>query len=233
MKLCLILTLLGVITLIFYVKEKLKAYNITELILKSAVSVLFMATAVAAAFSAGMGSFGALVIVGLLLGLMGDVWLDLKFVYPDDDTVYTFAGFWSFAIGHVMFISALLINYADFSKPLFVIIPALLAVIGGVGNVFAGPIMKLEYGKFKGITMLYGSILFYMLLLAGSLALMNGWQCTTLNLMFFGGVAFAISDIVLSGTYFGVGKERPVDIILNYIFYYGAQFTIAFAILFA
>ena len=36
----------------------------------------------------------------------------------------------------------------------------------------------------------------------------------------------------LSGTYFGEGKERPVDFVLNYVFYYGAQFTIAFSLLF-
>ena len=32
-------------------------------------------------------------------------------------------------------------------------------------------------------------------------------------------VLFAISDLVLSGTYFGKGKERPIDFILNYITY--------------
>ena len=51
-------------------------------------------------------------------------------------------------------------------------------------------------------------------------------------MMFIGGILFAISDLVLSGTYFGEGKERPIDFILNYITYYGAQFTIAFSIMF-
>ena len=43
---------------------------------------------------------------------------------------------------------------------------------------------------------------------------------------------FAISDLVLSGTYFGKGKERPIDLLLNYLFYYGAQFVIAWSLLF-
>ena len=47
-----------------------------------------------------------------------------------------------------------------------------------------------------------------------------------------GAVLFAISDLVLSGTFFGKGKERPIDFILNYLTYYGAQFTIAMVLLF-
>jgi hypothetical protein len=47
-----------------------------------------------------------------------------------------------------------------------------------------------------------------------------------------GGVLFAVSDLVLSGTYFGKGHERPIDFILNYLTYYGAQFVIAFSLMF-
>ena len=51
-------------------------------------------------------------------------------------------------------------------------------------------------------------------------------------LIFIGGVLFVISDLILSGTYFGVGKNRPVDIITNHVSYYLAQFVIASSILF-
>ena len=68
-------------------------------------------------------------------------------------------------------------------------------------------------------------------MISGSLALYHGWQVTTLNIIFIGSILFALSDLVLSGTYFG-GKERPVDIILNYLTYYPAQFLIAFSLLF-
>ena len=61
---------------------------------------------------------------------------------------------------------------------------------------------------------------------------MKGFQNTTLLMLFIGGISFALSDLVLSGTYFGKGKDRPIDLILNYIFYYGAQFTIAFSLFF-
>jgi hypothetical protein len=52
-------------------------------------------------------------------------------------------------------------------------------------------------------------------------------------MFFFGAVSFTLSDLVLSGTFFGEGKERPIDFILNYSTYYSAQFVIAFMLLFA
>ena len=231
--LCYAILAIGIVVLFFYVKEKLRAYSIKAVILKATVSCCFMGMAAAAAMSCSLPFFAFCTIMGLLLGLLGDVWLDLKFVYPDDDTIYTFAGFWSFAIGHAFFITGLLATYADFSRPLYFILPAVFATAVGIANVYAGPIMKLEYGRFKKITQFYGSILFSMTLIAGSLAMMHGWSETTLNLMFIGGISFIISDLVLSGTYFGKDHEKPVDIILNYVFYYGAQFIIALSILFA
>ena len=232
MTLCIVLSLIGVTVLICYVKEKLSAYSPRELMLKSAVSFFFIAVAIAAQ-AISSKTYGCYVIAALVCGLLGDVWLDLKYVYPQDDETFTFAGFMAFGCGHVLFIAGLLIYYADFSRPLYIIIPALLGIVAGVVTGLSGPLMKLEYGKYKTIVMVYGALLFGVTALAGSLAIMNSFSIPVLNLMFIGGALFAISDLVLSGTYFGEGKERPVDIILNYIFYYGAQFVIAWSLLFA
>ena len=78
----------------------------------------------------------------------------------------------------------------------------------------------------------YGVLLFGMVLISGGLALAHGWKETPLNFLFIGGIFFAVSDLILSGTYFGVGKERPIDLMLNYITYYSAQFLIASALVF-
>ena len=55
---------------------------------------------------------------------------------------------------------------------------------------------------------------------------------TGYDLFFIGGVLFMISDLILNGTYFGEGKERPVDIATNYLTYYSAQFLIASSLMF-
>ena len=81
----------------------------------------------------------------------------------------------------------------------------------------------------KKIRILLG-LLFLAVLLSGSLALLHHWAVPTLNLFFAGSVLFAVSDLVLSGTYFGVGKDRPIDLALNYLTYSPAQFLIAFSL---
>ena len=99
-------------------------------------------------------------------------------------------------------------------------------------NVLLEKPMKMVYGKFKAITAIYGFVLAFMTFLSASLAIMNKFENMTLNFMFAGGVFFLISDLILSGTYFGEGKRRPVDVITNHTTYYAAQFLIAASLMF-
>ena len=231
MYLCLLLTVLGLAVLIFYVREKLRAYSVKALILKSLVSCLFIATGFAGLYF-NPSRFALFVVAGLVCGILGDIWLDLKYVYPSDDCPYTYAGFISFAVGHVLFLSGLLLDFGSGAEIGKVLLFFGISVLLGFATVLSGPLMKLDYGKFRGISMLYGPLLFATMLISLCLAMSRGFSNMGLNMMFVGGVLFALSDLVLSGTYFGVGKDRPVDIILNYAFYYGAQFVIALSVLF-
>ena len=229
-----LLLVCGAVLLVMYIREKIRAYSVKALILKSIVSALFVAVGVYGSWlSAAKGAVGPLcpfVVLGLLCGLMGDIWLDLKYVFPEKDEPFTYAGFCAFGVGHMLYIAGMLLSYYPAGKPLTVIVPILLAVAMSVGNIVLEKPMKLHYGKFKPVAIAYGVLLFGMVLIAGSLALAHGWKETPLNLLFTGGIFFALSDLILSGTYFGVGKERPIDLTLNYITYYAAQFLIASAL---
>ncbi len=226
----------GAVLLFVYIREKIKAYSVKAVILKSIVSVLFVAIGVYGSWlSAARGTVSLLcpfVVLGLLFGLLGDIWLDLKYVFPEKDEPFTYAGFCVFGVGHILYITGMLLSYYPAGKPMPVIVPILLAVVMSVGNAVLEKPMKLHYGKLKSVVIAYGVLLFGMVLISGSLALAHGWKETPLNLLFIGGVFFAISDLILSGTYFGVGKERPIDLALNYITYYSAQFLIASALVF-
>ena len=229
-----LLLVCGAVLLVVYIREKIRAYSVKALILKSIVSALFVAVGVYGSWlSAAKGAVGPLcpfVVLGLLCGLMGDIWLDLKYVFPEKDEPFTYAGFCAFGVGHMLYIAGMLLSYYPAGKPLTVIVPILLAVAMSVGNIVLEKPMKLHYGKFKPVVIAYGVLLFGMVLIAGSLALAHSWKETPLNLLFTGGIFFALSDLILSGTYFGVGKERPIDLTLNYITYYAAQFLIASAL---
>lgn len=226
-----LLCLAGAIALALYIREKLRCYSVKALIIKAALSCLFIAVGLVGLYLRP-GRFGFFVLGGLVCGLLGDIWLDLKYVYPADDRPYTYAGFVSFTAGHILFLSGLLTDFAALSSLPVLAGAAAVSLALGLATVLSGPLMKLDYGQFRGIAMLYGPFLFGTALISLVLARAAGFENTGLNLMFVGGVLFALSDLVLSGTYFGKDRERPVDIILNYVFYYGAQFIIALSVLF-
>jgi len=228
----LFLLLFATVMLVLYIREKIASYSVKAAMLKSVVSVLFITVAVLSWYLSNRGILGIFVIIGLTFGLLGDIWLDLKYVFRNYDEQFTYAGFASFGIGHILYIAGLLSLFMSGTKRSFIIFPIILGTVLSLCNAVLEKPMKLHYGKMKGIVIGYGVLLFSTVLLSGSFALVKGWQVPTLNLFFAGGVLFALSDLVLSGTYFGVGKERPVDIISNYILYYGGQFLIAYSLLY-
>lgn len=225
----------GALALVWYIREKIRARSLKAAFIKSLVSALFIAVGLCGAFrsaSAARAVMSPFALFGLVCGLMGDIWLDLKYVFPEKDEALTYAGFFTFGFGHAAYIAGLLLAYFPAGKPLYGIVPFALAVLMSLGNAVLEKPMGLRYGKMKPTVIAYGALLFSTLALSGSLALCYGWGEKPLNLMFAGAVLFALSDLVLSGTYFGEGKDRPVDLILNYCTYYPGQFLIALSLLF-
>ena len=231
---CIILLVCGALALALYLKEKLRRYSLKATILKSVVSALFVAEAVCAWFSAAAGGalpiLGAFVVPGLAFGLMGDIWLDLKFVYTQDDAPLTYAGFAVFGVGHILYQLGMLLQFPVGEKALWLLAPLVLAIALGFGNAAMEKPMKLRFGPMKPVVIVYGFLLFLTVLLSGTLALLHGWSQPALNVLFAGSVLFAASDLVLSRTYFGEGHDRPIDRALNYLTYYPGQFLIAFSL---
>ena len=200
MTLRIILLVCGAVLLALFLREKLRGPSLRAAILKSLTSALFVALACCGAFRASGGGAGTIlgpfVVAGLVFGLMGDIWLDLKYVYPADDAALTYAGFATFGVGHILYQLGLILQFYVHGRVGYVLIPLLLAMALSAGNVLMEKPMKLSYGQMKPVVLAYGFLLFLTVLLSGSLALLQRWGEPALNLFFIGAVLFALTATV-------------------------------------
>ena len=159
-----ILIVCAAIALVAYVREKVKAYSLKAVLIKSVVSALFIAVGVyglhVSAASGGANPIGVLVVMGLVCGLLGDIWLDLKYVFPEQDLVFTYAGFAVFGIGHVLYIAGMLVRFYPPGGMLHVLVPIVLGIVLSAVNALLEKPMKLDYGRMKPVVLVYGALLF-------------------------------------------------------------------------
>lgn len=224
--------LFGLLSLTGFLFLRVRKTDVKSLMLKSVTSVMFILTGVFLTI-AKPSAYSALIVAGLVCGILGDIWLDMKFMYRQDEDFLTKAGFSSFSFGHFFYIAAIIAGATEF-KALSIPLSLVVGVIAGLVIYFGEKVMKLKYhANYKIISTLYGGLLFFVTAMSFNCAFLAGVKDNLHLIAFFvGGVFFIISDIILSGTYFGEGKNRPVDIITNHVTYYIAQFIIACSILF-
>ena len=222
-----VMCIFGVVFISLFLAMRVKKATPKAAAAKAMTSVCFILAWLVLARQ-NMTDFALFIGGGLVFGLLGDIWLDLKFCYPQDDDLFTKLGFSSFAVGHFFFIAAIVSGASDgFDLKAFLCALG-VAVLVALVVFFGEKPMKLHYGSYKMISTLYGALLFFMTAFAIFTALFSGVNANRhLLFMGIGGVFFAVSDLILSGTYFGEGKNRPVDIITNHVTYYLAQFIIA------
>ena len=232
MVICIILMVLGASALALFLCEKIRKYSVKETMIKSIASLLFITLAVYGYYNSGHHPFGIFVIVALVFGLLGDIWLDFKYVFPEQSKSFTYAGFIVFGLGHILYISGMVVTFMGENWWWTLLIAAGTGLLGLLGVMLVEKPMKLKYGNYKWICLLYSFFLFAMVGTTIVVTASHSFQVLPFNLLFAGGVLFAISDLILSGTYFGEGKDKPVDIITNAVTYYAAQYLIAFSLFF-
>lgn len=162
----------------------------------------------------------SLIGIGLLLGMIGDMVLDLKVVY-NNDKIYLNSGMLSFGLGHLCYFSAFSLyavsKNVDLLMPIFVAIGC--AIVLTIAIVLSSKKMKLDFGAFLWQTVAYTFILTFMSAFTLILAIMQGTPILT----FIGMILFFLSDIVLSLQYFGGKLQNKLLIVINHLLYYSAQ----------
>lgn len=232
MIIAIILMAIAALVIGYFLYERIKKYSVKATIIKSIASLLFLSVAAVSFIYKGYHILTVFVILGGLLGLLGDIWLELKCVYPSDDKIYTYAGFTAFGLGHVLYVVGMFLEFYHDGNALNFIIPVLVGIIFAFIVLLMEKPLKLQYGKLKWIVFIYSVLLALNASSCMSLLILNQFEPAGLIVLFAGGVFFILSDLILSGTYFGIGKDRPIDFILNISIYYISQFLIAFSLFF-
>lgn len=207
-----------------------KKRSVPGVFLKSLTSVFFILTAVTGAFNNTANPeawrYAILIAAGGVLGLMGDIYLDQKWLYPEHSDQYLNLGFTSFALGHFFYIGAMY-THAKFEIKDLLIAIGIGALIMIVNMILEKP-TKQDYGKFKAITIAYTLILGTMVGTAFWAAILT--KQVSYIVFTIGAISFLVSDIILSPMYFSIKKNKntPFNFVLNHVTYYVGQFMIAF-----
>ena len=218
---------LGAVFLILFIAKCKNERSVGGVFLKNAVSIFFILTAAVGLIqNPSRVEYGVMILVGLAFGMLGDIYLDQKWVYPNDMKKYLYAGFVSFGIGHLFYIPAM-VRAAGIELK-WLLIPAAAGLVVAVGNLLLEKPMKQNFGEYKAIVTIYGFILAFMAATAVTCAVLTGKM--TFIVFAAGGVFFLLSDLILSPMYFGEGKNTPMNFILNHVTYYLGQYLIAFSV---
>ena len=228
-----ILLVVSSLLAVLFIAVRTMKGGIVGLLLKTLASFAFVSTSIVAIIvSSATGNIKiamGLIAIGLLLGMIGDIVLDLKVIYDGNDKWYLNSGMLSFSIGHGFYFAAFsLIAIENGGK---LLLPIIIGVGAGlvltIVTLLSAKPLKLNFGKFLFQAGGYSFILNFMVVFTLVLAIMGALP----YLVFIGLLVFLLSDLVLSTQYFGGKLHNKPLIAINHALYYAAQLIIvAFAL---
>lgn len=228
-----ILIILLVCSFSAFMTVRIKKGGLPAILLKALTSLFFISIgAVAVSYSPYNTTAKVLMIVGLCLGLAGDVLLDIKHFYPSVDRLMLNLGFVAFGLGHICYLITLIVNASFYG---FTALTWPLIIAGIVSLLCVGAnLLQMKMFKFnvEGVMIQSGLYLIVLSFVMGfSIALAffvpNKYFITFAIAM----VLFMASDVVLSFIYFGTKRDSAVFAIVNHALYYAAQLLLALTIL--
>jgi uncharacterized membrane protein YhhN len=232
---------LYVLFVVGFLVKRVREGGVKALFLKASASLTFVMCAIVSLMIAPENNYyGILIIIGMVFGVLGDVWLDLKYIHKDYEEAYTFAGITTFLVGHLFYIAGILSVYPEF-VPWQICLAIFAAVAVTVFTRLLGRNKEYNYGKFNGLVFVYSIITMFIVTLCLNarncfvfLPMLQGAQTPEFFwkfvLMTAATVLFALSDLVLSYIYFLKNGNTSKNVIINHSLYYAAQLILALSI---
>ena len=217
------LAILGILCQICFIITEHKEQYVKAVVLKGSAALLFCLIGLSALAEAQNNAFARLICIGLCFGALGDILLNLRFVFPNIGQKIFLAGVAAFLTGHILYLAAL-IPLSQNLLPCLII--GVLLAAGLLTWIFRTLTVKLAF-KIFGI--LYIGAIVLMTAVAGGNVLSAPTTAAWMHAV--GAVLFTLSDIVLIFNTFGPEQKFSMRI-ANLSLYYLGQLLIAFSLFF-
>lgn len=204
-----------------YMHFELKKQYVPAVILKGLASLTFVIFGIAGSSLCKDQRFAKLVVIGLILGAVADVLLNLRYVFPKVGKQVFLFGILVFLSGHVFYLAALI---PLCKNPVVYILAGLAATCLLVIWIFRHITAEKAF-KIFGVVYV-GTITVMNFVALGALI---ADPCERSYLFFAGAVLFLISDIVLIFNTFGKESKDSLRI-TNLALYYVGQILIALSL---
>ena len=217
-----VVIIIGIILQALFIAVEHKEKYVPAVALKGLASLCFVILgAMTKAFSSDQ-RFAKLIFIGLIFGMLGDILLNLRFVFEKMGQKIFLVGIVAFLTGHILYLAALI---PKSSSPVigFIIGAVIAAVL--LWYIFKTMEVKLAFK-------IFGVIYLGAVIIMTAIAVLNMISSPTAGNMIYalGAVLFTVSDIVLIFNTFG--KESKFSLrITNLSLYYAGQILIALSLM--
>ena len=217
------LTFCGLCFQAYFIYIEHKEEYVGAVIFKGLASLMFIILGFGGLAVVVDRSFGKLVVAGLILGGIGDVLLNLRFVFKDIGQKIFLVGILAFLAGHIVYLVALI---PLSSSLLWGIIAGVIAAVGILVWIFKN-ITANKVFKIFGIFYIGAVVLMTAVAIGNVITYPTKATCWIYAL---GAILFTASDIVLIFNTFG-GEEPKFSMrIANLSLYYVGQLLIALSL---
>ncbi len=219
-----IFALVGLAIDIWFISAELREKMAKATVLKGLASFVFVLLGVFC-YLLSDTPFGKLILIGLILGMIGDIFLNLRNQFEGGKSMKIFAvGILAFLSGHFLYIAALIKH-----NPGIILIALVLTAI--ISLLAIPALMKRVTAPSKGMKIfgyVYLVIVIAMFSCAATLLIKSGF--TAFNIVFtIGGLLFMVSDFIM--IYYSFGKKIKALRVTNLLSYYIGQLLIACCIM--
>lgn len=221
----LVLALTGAALQAVFIAVEHKEKYIPAVVLKGSAAVLFCIIGVYALTSASVNqSFARLIVIGLCFGAVGDILLNMRFVFPAVGQKIFLAGVAAFLTGHILYLCAILPLSRN---PVICLILGVILAAALLAWIFKTLQVKLAF-KIFGVLYI-GAIVLMTAVAVGNVITTPDQTSAWMHAV--GAVLFTLSDIVLIFNTFGPKQKFSLRI-TNLSLYYLGQLMIACSLFF-